>query len=69
MIVACGNTGCICHRQESFAAEKERRHDLELFNAVYPSLAGSKQAEVQRLVRNEGRSIRKALEAVGVMCL
>ncbi len=40
--------------------------DKEFFDKVYPTLTASQQAEVQRLLHNEGYTHRKALEAVGI---
>ncbi len=65
---------CVTHRtawrdemHRQFINDKKIRSEHETFTKLYPDLSPMKQQEVQRLMRNEGYTPRKALEAVGVM--
>lgn len=44
--------------------EQSVEHFIQL--VVYPKLSPSKQIEIQKLVRNEGYSFKRALERLGI---
>lgn len=56
-------------RHQEYLQEKHNRAERDMIHQVYNMLTTFQKLEVERLVRNENYSFRKAFEKIGIVVL